>query len=757
MQEHTDWVLAEPTGLEWFDWRNVVVTDCEANGLLDKPDYHMHCGWNYDLATREYRGFRPHEIKEYIASFKGKVVVAHNGLGYDYLALRMEAERLGVAYEPALEVDTLVLCRMLWAIDDLLEPDIKLWRANKMPGNKMKTQGIEAWGYRLGEMKGDYSEARKVVGRAMGITDPKALTDFVWATFNEDMFSYNKQDVTVNVKLLLLVFKKLGWFQTAPLYSYPAAPVATEHMMQTICLAQENRGLGFDLTKAVKLAGELDTQRTQLAGVVAAAFKPWWAAKPEVTAPAMVRRRQADLPQVTIRRWSAKTDKELAPEFNHPWSTTDAGNRFVPVTYTHFALSNRHHLASRLVAVYGWKPKTFGGAKGTDPVVDEATISAISDTVLAPALKKAILDYYVIDKTYSTLASGNSAWMRLYDEDTGTIHGRCNPLGTITHRASHDKPNLGNIPSVELDEEKDASGKVVSKTAIDGIAGGFGNECRGLFGPADPFDTETGTDVYALEVFMLAQYLFPFDGGTLAAKLANPGFDIHTDNASICGLTRKDVKTTFYKTMYGSGALDIGRDVWKPEDKVADWKDAPGVKSWINWNQEKLGDMYKMPSALERALYGKGKLYQNKLLNGIPGLKDFKKDVTRKAKERGYLIAIDGRRLSIRKEFAALNALLQGSGAIACKVWIITMREMLIAKGLLPSVLHPGTGRIIKANDWNQIAWVHDETQNESRGGIGEEIGRTSQDAIAEASRRLKLKVTLRADWKVGSDWAVCH
>lgn len=763
MQEHTDWTLAEPTGREWFDWRDVVVTDCEANGLLDRPDYRMHCGWNYDMATREYASFRPHQIGDYILSLNGKVVVAHNGLGYDFQALRMVAAELGIPYEPKLEVDTLVLCRMLWAVDDLIEPDRKLWLKGKLPGKLIKGQSIEAWGYRLGEMKGDYSDERKAQGKARGITDYSELMEFVWGTFNEDMFAYNKQDVAVLLKLLLRILKKLGWFQEpgkdgALPYAYPALPVHTEHLMQAICLKQELRGLGFDRDKAIKLSEELANQRDALQDKVAGIFKPWWQptgdTKRGTIAPKTVRRRATHLPQVTLRRWSDKTGNELKPEVNHPWMTTEEGAAYVPIKYTEFSLRNRHHLANRLVAVFGWKPKVFGGAKGTDPVVDEATIKAIPDAVLAPDLKRAILDYYVIDKTYNTLANGTKAWLRLYDEDTGTIHGRCNPLGTITHRAAHDNPNLGNIPSVEVDEEKDATGKVIAKTAIKGVEGGFGDECRELFGATTPFHVQTGIDIYALEFFMLAHYLWRFDDGQFAHRLLTEP-DIHQSNANLIGLPRKDTKTTSYKTIYGSGALAVGVDVWKPEDTLEEWCHTKHVSSWLRFQQQLLGDAFVMPSRQDRAYYGKGKVYQNKLLDGIPGLRDFVNDVKAKA-ERGYLIAIDGRKLSVRKAFAALNALLQGSGAIVCKMWIIAFHELMAEQGLKQSELDP-RGIVLKANDYNQIAWCHDEIQIEHREELSDVVGPTAERAIKIAGQRLKLKLDLRTDFKVGHNWAECH
>lgn len=746
--------LAEPKGDEWFDWRELIVSDTETNGLLDLPNevFVHHCAWTFDPNTGIYRGYRPHEFAEYVRTLDDKVLVFHNGIGYDYQAIDKLCTKYGV--EPPRykqRVDSLVLVKMLWSLDDLLPKDAKLWHAGKMPGEQMKRQGIEAWGYRLGFMKGDYSKEMKAKG-----LDP-------WAHFNEAMYSYNHQDVVVNWQLLLAIFRRLNWFQK-PTYRTladgteeevvnksfrtSALAVEVEHEMQTICLEMEHYGAGFDRDKAVQLAGTLLAMRSTIEERVASAFKPWWQPKGDIQKGTIIPKTRTVsltyLPDVTVERYG-KTGKRLADYVGPPKAEYPEGNAHVPVVYTEFNLNNRHHLAARLQAVYGWKPREFGGAKGTDPVIDEATIKAIPDSVLGPELKQAILDYYTINKTYATLAEGNKAWLKLYDEKTGTIHGRVDPLGTVTHRAAHKDPNLGNIPSVELDEEKDASGKVISKTAITGLTGGFGHECRELFVPRSPFDTEVGIDVYALELFMLGHYLQPYDEGEFGIRVSTPGLDIHSENAKLIGLPRKDTKTTSYKTLYGSGALAIGVDVWKPEDDIAEWANAKGVKNWINWQQREQGDLFKMPSLQDRAYYGKGSMAKNALLNGITGLKDFIRDVKEKADKRGFIIGIDGRRLSVRKAFAALNALLQASGSICCKVWIITLSRMLEAKGLKRNV------------DWGYQEWVHDEVQIGTKKKHAKIVAETAHEAIIETSRILKLRFALQVEAKIGGDWAECH
>lgn len=754
------WVcpLAEPKGDEWFDWHDMLVADTETNGLLDLPDeiFVHHCAWHFDPNTGIYTGYRPHEFEPFVRSLDGKVVMFHNGKGYDFKAIRKLCRKYGIT-PPAikLEVDSLVLTKMLWSMDDLIGPDVKLWNAGKMPGNQMKRQGIEAWGYRLGKMKGNYSDDMKAQG-----LDP-------WKHFNEPMYSYNHQDVVVNWAVALMCFRKLNWFQkptyrtladgteekvTNKSFITSALAVDTEHEMQTICLEMEEYGAGFDREKAILLAADLLTQRNAIEGKVAAAFKPWWQAKGDIKkgtiAPATVRRKLTNLPDVTLTRFSDKTGKQLSDYVGPPWSTLEAGSAFVPVVYTEFKLTNRHHLAARLQAVYGWKPREFGGTKGTDPVIDEATISDIADDVLPPELKQAILDYYVINKTYATLSEGNQAWLRLYDEETGTIHGRVDPLGTVTHRAAHQKPNLGNIPSVELEEEKNDAGVVISKTAVVGLAGGFGHECRELFIPRRPFDTEVGIDVYALELFMLGHYLEPYDGGEFGTRVSTPGLDIHTENARLIGLARGPTKTTTYKTLYGSGAEAIGVDVWKPEDDIEEWANAKGVKNWVSWQQRQAAEQglpYKMPTKQRRAWYGKGSMAKNKLLNGITGLKDFIKDVKASVDQRGYIVAIDRRRLGVRKAFASLNALLQASGSIACKVWIITLSRMLEAKGLKRNV------------DWAYQEWVHDEVQIGTLKKHAKLVAETAHEAIAETSRILKLRFPLSVEAKIGANWAECH
>ena len=115
------------------------------------------------------------------------------------------------------------------------------------------------------------------------------------------------------------------------------------------------------------------------------------------------------------------------------------------------------------------------------------------------------------------------------------------------------------------------------------------------------------------------------------------------------------------------------------------------------------------------------------------------------AKERGWLKAIDGRKLYVRKPHAALNTLLQAMGAIVCKLWMILLHRMLQDRGL------------VLGRDYNQLGWIHDELQFEHAPGLGPVIAECSNAAIKQAGRMLGLRGEFRSDTKTGRNWAETH
>lgn len=735
------------------DLAGACVWDCETNGLLPHQvadgEPHVtkfHCAWIKDRATGKKYGYRPHQWREFLAHLATfRVRIGHNVMGYDEDVLTFLFGEDWTAIRPAdaIVLDTLVLVKMLYPADDLIGRDMKLFHQKRMPGNLLKRQSLEAWGYRVGVMKGDYSAVMKAKG-----LDP-------WAEFNDDMFDYNELDVDVNDAVLELCFRKLGWGflpeGKQPEFVWSEQSVWVEHRAHQICLDDEKFGFGFDYERAMRLKADLENLKAGLDAKLVETFGSWWqpvGCNPEtgVKATSTLRRKLTHLPDITVRRFSEKTGKELKPYVGPPMSEIAEGNTYVPIKRVTFNPSSRAHLGNRLVTLFGWTPASYGGKDGTQPVVDEGAIKSIPDDVLPADLRQVILDFFKVDKALGQLANGVQSWMHNYRPSTHAIHGRTDALGTITHRAAHNKPNKAQVPAVSLDEEKDATGKVVKKTPILGIKGGFGWECRSLWGPRAPFRYQIGTDASGLELLCLGHYLSPLDGGVFSARVSDPDLDIHAANASITGLTRAETKTVTYAFLYGSGPLLIGIAVGVTDEEVEALWNHKSVGQWMRFMQKLHGDSWKEPSKLQRAQYMKGKQIINAFLAGIDGLEALRNGTKTAAETRGWVKGLDGRKLSTRKAHAALNTLLQSCGAIVCKYWLARLHDILEERVGPKNVA------------WAQMAWVHDELQIAYlEEWMGPVIGEASKEAIRWAGEQLGFRATLKADYKMGFSWADCH
>lgn len=139
----------------------MIASDIEANGLLDHPDLKFHCGVIEDMFTGEATDYRPDDVLDYIKALEAEaakpdgIIVFHNGIKYDCEALdiikrKLTGKRLNIPRKRV--IDTLVLSRLLHA--NLKDTDAVLLRRGIIPGKRYGSHSLEAWGYRLGEMKG---------------------------------------------------------------------------------------------------------------------------------------------------------------------------------------------------------------------------------------------------------------------------------------------------------------------------------------------------------------------------------------------------------------------------------------------------------------------------------------------------------------------------------------------------------------------------------------------------------------------------
>lgn len=225
----------------------------------------------------------------------------------------------------------------------------------------------------------------------------------------------------------------------------------------------------------------------------------------------------------------------------------------------------------------------------------------------------------------------------------------------------------------------------------------YGEECRSCWIVPEGRKL-VGVDASGLELRMLAHYM----GDPAYTKEILEG-DIHTANQIAAGLpTRPQAKTFIYAFLYGAGDAKIGSVV---------------------------GGTAK-----------DGQKLKQKFLENTPALAELRDKVSTAA-QRGYLRGLDGRRLWIRSEHAALNTLLQSAGAIIMKKALAIFTEYAPQWGL----------------DYKLVGSIHDEYQLEATEAHADKVGYLMVESIKAAGIAFDMRCPLDGEYKVGNNWAETH
>jgi DNA polymerase I-like protein with 3'-5' exonuclease and polymerase domains len=304
----------------------------------------------------------------------------------------------------------------------------------------------------------------------------------------------------------------------------------------------------------------------------------------------------------------------------------------------------------------------------------------VDETILANIKipeAQVIAEYLMLNKRISQIES----WMDAVGKD-GRVHGRVITNGAVTGRMTHSSPNMAQIPN---------------SSSI------YGPECRECWTVEDG-NVLVGCDASGLELRMLAHYMKDEDYvRTVTEGSSKDGTDVHTVNQRAAGLsTRDNAKTFIYAFLYGAGDAKIGSIV---------------------------GGTAKV-----------GKELKSKFLSQTPALAKLIERVGKQA-AKGWVPGLDGRRIWVRSEHAALNSLLQGAGAIVMKKALVLFNDK------------------IKANKWpvKLVANVHDEFQFECPQSIAEDAGKAARMSIIEAGVCYNLRCPLDGEYKIGRNWRETH
>jgi len=273
------------------------------------------------------------------------------------------------------------------------------------------------------------------------------------------------------------------------------------------------------------------------------------------------------------------------------------------------------------------------------------------------------------------------SWLEVVGAD-GRVHGRVITNGAVTGRMTHMKPNMAQIPN---------SGSP------------YGPECRQCW-TVEEGNVLVGCDASGLELRMLAHYMK--DDGyvrTVTEGSSKDGTDVHTVNQHAAGLpTRDSAKTFIYAFLYGAGASKIGSIVGG--------------------------------SAKE------GQRLIDRFMAGTPALKRLRDKVAVYA-AKGFVPGLDGRKIWVRSEHAALNSLLQGAGAIVMKKALVLLDRRIKELGVNAKF----------------VANVHDEWQIECPEVYADVVGKVAVQSIIDAGLAYNLRCPLDGEYKVGRNWRETH
>ena len=364
--------------------------DLEADGLLDEATA-IHCISIKNRATGNIKLFEPEGIDQAIEVLQcADVLIGHNIIGYDIEVIK---KLYGIdVSENATVRDTMVMSMLSYPDIKFADMDREKKCPTGMPGRLWGGHTLEAWGWRMGEHKGDYKDWCK----DNFIKEP-------FAVYRREMGEYCRQDVVVSDKLFNLCYGKFG-----------ERALNIEHQFHTLMSEMERDGVPFDEDGARKLYAELSAEREEIRQKLRRVFPAWWRASEVVTPPRTLKYKE---PKKADRTEGAPFTPVKLQAFN-PQSASDIGEAF------------------RRYKGYKWPVYTTNG----EPSMSSDVMSTIPFEEARDLEKLALLKTVL-----GRLGEGPYSLIKVVKN--GRIHGRVKGSGAVTRRCTHSAPNV-NMPRV---------------------------------------------------------------------------------------------------------------------------------------------------------------------------------------------------------------------------------------------------------------------------------------------------------------------
>lgn len=765
-----------------------------------------------DLDTGQLHVFRKNKRMDNIARgvellATADLWVGHNIIDYDIQVLDMLYPEQMAKAAPLIR-DTMVLSRVFFA--DEKERDYKRWRRGELEGGLIGGHGLEAWGARLQLFKGDYAKSKYEELKAQFPELSKTsegrqeLRQMVWSEWSQDMEEYCIQDLVVNEALWLMI--------AANPRRHSDKAITLEHRIHALMVNVTNNGFPFDVQRARILEDQLRAVVEVKEATAIEHFGSWWVPSKWKTVGKEYSTDVVDDDGTPIKDDKGKVLKqksEFSPraEFGEQipdldsdgnvkpprlhWGEVinpkksirfkpgtgkvdrEAGCPFCPVELKEFNPGSREQIIDRLMKVYGWEPQEF--TETNKPAVNDEVLRGLAIDI---PICEQLAELFYYNKRLGQLVDGKNGWIGKSQENgDDKIHPRFNVGGAVTNRATHSDPNIAQVPRVvskavlqwvetdiiyglvdskltyhvkrvdpETGEEylcdkltpllgpdgKQIKGKPLydadgnykldengavktKKQVMYGRAGDHGADCRSLFIVPDGW-LLMGSDQAGIELRALAHFMAEFDNGEYGQIVLSG--DPHQYNADAIEVSRDTAKTVIYALIYGAQDYKLG----------------------ITVNPA----LFNKPQEAKRV----GAEIRKRLMTRIPALGQVIKATQREAKT-GMLEALDGRKLFVRAQHAALNTLLQGAGATIAKQWAVNFLDYCEEDGLV----HGWDG------DFAILAWVHDELQVAVRDDprVIEICRKNIADAAYDAGQEFGFRMPVDVDTKFGRNWQETH
>ena len=554
--------------------KRTVICDIETDGLLPNVDT-IWCIVCKDWNTGEIYQWTPDTIEEF-KEFSETVDhwIGHNFVGYD---LRVLKKVLGIRIKPSRVTDTLLLSR--------------LQKYGRQGGHSLK-----AWGERLGFPKLPHKD---------------------FTEYSEDMLEYCINDVELTYKVavaLKLEGGKQGAEQAKKL----------EHISQHLLENQNEFGFALNVEKAHKLLAHITGKANKLEQIILRSAPPLPRFIKVVTPKY---KKNGDISTVGLKQYDLST----------------IGGCFSSIEWEEFNLKSPKQKVRRLEP--HWSPvirtqtyrklleKKIKGLITQEELDERSRFSwKLCEENLETIKPDAPQELRHLG-TYAMLVSRAKeieGWLDALGTDN-RVHGSCFSVGAVTHRMSHNSPNMANIPSINS---------------------AYGEVCRSCFTVSNP-DTHLllGCDASGIQLRILSHYM---NDPEYTHEVVNG--DIHSKNLE---------------------AMGIDKGVWNDERRQ--WSNRDIAKTFIYaWllgaGDEKVG-------LITGGDASDGRRVKETFLSSLPALSKLKQQAARAAR-LGYMVGLDGRHIEIKSEHFALSCYLQGGEAVIMKYAMVLWHSWIKKKKL---------------------------------------------------------------------------